>query len=33
MYYHGASGALLVYNSTIPKTLEKVKEWAQGCFL
>ncbi|KAH3745922.1 GTP-binding protein rab11 [Pelomyxa schiedti] len=29
MYYHGASGALLVYNSTIPKTLEKVKDWAK----
>lgn len=27
MYYHGAAGALLVYDLTRPETFERVKSW------
>lgn len=30
MYYHGAKGAILVYNIADPSTFERVKAYEQG---
>lgn len=29
MYYHGAAGALLVFDMTMPQSFEKVRSWAE----
>lgn len=29
MYYHGAAGALLVFDMTVPQSFEKVRSWAE----
>ena len=29
MYYHGAAGALLVYDISRPETFERVKSWVE----
>jgi GTPase SAR1 family protein len=30
MYYRGAQAAILVFDITIPETLDKVAEWVEG---